>query len=201
MLAGERDRIAREMHDGVVQSLFSISLGLEVCKKQLFRDPTAVSVRLEELQQHLTSSMSELRRLVYDLRPKSLSEHGLKGSLETWVEQATAGRGIEATVRVEGQPTVIPASTEACLFRVAKEAVSNAARHSGASRIDVLLRFDDKGMALVVTDDGRGFDLDQMLETGTGIGLRSIRERVLAEGGTLTVDSEPGTGTRIQVEV
>ncbi len=94
LLASERDRIAREMHDGVVQSLFSISLGLELCKKQVLRDPTAVGVRLDEIQQHLNTAMTELRRFIYDLRPMKLTELGLTEAIDFWIAEITQGRPV-----------------------------------------------------------------------------------------------------------
>ena len=80
------------MHDGVVQSLFSISLGLEICKKQVFRDPQMVATRLDDLQSHLNVAMTELRRFIYDLRPMKLAELGLSGAIEYWIREVTLGR-------------------------------------------------------------------------------------------------------------
>lgn len=202
LLASERDRIAREMHDGVVQSLFSISLGLEVCKKQVMRDPVAVGVRLDELQQQLNSSMTELRRFIYDLRPMKLQELGLVGALEFWVREITSGRQVRGKVTAEGDRHILTPAEEACLYRVAKEAVSNAVRHAHADLITVRLRFEPQVVRLQVADDGVGFDTTQVLDQlSERIGLRSIRERIRGEGGTLSIDSAPGAGTTLSVEL
>lgn len=203
LLASERDRIAREMHDGVVQSLFSISLGMEVCKKQILRDPDAGVIlgRLDELQEQLNHSMTELRRFIYDLRPKSLTELGLVGAIERWVKDITSGRAIVGRFEVEGEPRVLEGTTDACLYRVAKEAVSNVVRHADATSFDVRLRYEPTSVSLTIVDDGRGFNVDESTASDTGIGLRSMNDRTTRCGGYLRIDSAPGQGTRIEVEV
>lgn len=200
LLASERDRIAREMHDGVVQSLFSISLGLELCKKQVLRDPQAVAGRLDELQQHLNTSMTELRRFIYDLRPMKLAELGLAGAVEYWLVEITQGRGVRARLLVEGDITGLSPSEEACLYRVAKEAVSNAVRHANAQLVEVTIGRSNGTAHMRITDDGTGFDTSRAVDAGTnGLGLRSIRERVKREGGVFSVESTPGEGTVLSV--
>lgn len=201
LLASERDRIAHEMHDGVVQSLFSISLGLELCKKQVFRDPPLVAQRLDDLQSHLNVAMSELRRFIYDLRPMKLAELGLVRAIEYWIHEVTLGRDVKGTLLVEGQPPVMTPATEACLYRVAKESVSNIVRHSQATHFHVRLAVAEDAMRLAIVDDGCGFAVAQVINgEGPGLGLKSIRERVNHEGGTLSVESHSG-GTTIEVEL
>lgn len=202
LLASERDRIAREMHDGVVQSLFSISLGLEVCKRQVARDPMLVSVRIEDLQQQLNAAMTELRRLIYDLRPMKLTELGLIEAIEYWVREVTQSRAIRGKVVATGQLPRLTPDEEACLYRVAKEAVSNVVRHARAASFEVRLEADDGVVRLCVTDDGRGFDANEMLAGATeGLGLRSIQQRVARANGTLRVLSAPESGTSLVVEL
>lgn len=202
LLASERDRIAREMHDGVVQSLFSIALGLEVCKKQVLRDPAAVSGRLEELQEHLNRSMTELRRFIYDLRPMKLAELGLAGAVEYWVREVTLGRPVRGRVLMESSVPRLSPSEEACLYRVAKEAVSNVVKHAHADTVEVRISYRAGHVRLEVKDDGRGFDPNSVLEGGVdGLGLLSIRERMRREGGTLFIDSMPGRGTLLCVDL
>jgi signal transduction histidine kinase len=202
LLASERDRIAREMHDGVVQSLFSISLGLEVCKKQVLRDPTAVAERLDELQQHLNTSMGELRRFIYDLRPMKLTELGLVGATEYWIREVTLGRPVRGAVSVEGDLPRLSPSQEASLYRVTKEAVSNVIRHSGAQTFSVGFSFEPGWAHVAITDDGHGFDAQKVVDGDTEqIGLRSIRHRIDREGGRFLIDSAPGRGTTVSVDL
>jgi len=204
LLASERDRIAGELHDGISQSLFSISLGLELAKKQVFRDAVGVSGRLMDLQEQLNGAMVELRRVVYDLRPMKLQEMGLAGSIDLWITEVTGGRDIAGKMEVLGHECPLTPSAEACLYRVAKEAVSNVIRHASASRLNVSLEFSDTSVCLTVTDDGQGFSpeaLNQDALPGTGLGLRSMRQRVEAEGGRLIVKSAPNAGTAVRAEL
>ncbi|HEY5432087.1 MAG TPA: sensor histidine kinase [Coriobacteriia bacterium] len=204
LLSSERERIAREMHDGLSQSLFSVSLGLELCKKQVLRDPVAVSGRLAGLQDQLNQGMAELRRVIYDLRPMNLQALGLRGSVDMWVNEATAGRGITGKLEIVGVERTLSPSAEACLYRVAKEAVSNSVRHSGAHRLGVQIEYADCAIVLTITDDGTGFlaeEADRKALPGTGMGLRSMRERMAAAGGTLSVTSAPGEGTVVRAEL
>ena len=205
LLASERDRIAREMHDGISQSLFSISLGLELCKKLLARgEQTAVMDRLGELQEHLNDSMAELRRFIYDLRPMKLQELGVTGAIDYWLRELTAGRAVKGDLTIQGSPSTLTPNIEACLYRVAKEATSNVVRHAAARRFTVTLNYLSDSVEMSVTDDGQGFDVEQVIDAdlpGSGMGLRSIRERVKRENGQLTVVSSQGAGTTIEVRL
>jgi signal transduction histidine kinase len=203
MLAGERERIAREMHDGISQSLFSVSLGLELCKKQVARDPQGAARTLEDLQTQLRASAAELRRLVYDLRPVRLRELGLAESVEMWVREATRGSEMKGVTEVEGQHHGLGPSTEMCLYRVAKEAVSNAVRHSGGRHVFVRLAFSPESVLLTVRDDGEGLAACETavpLE-GMGSGMRNMHERVHAEGGRLSIETVPEGGTLVRAEL
>lgn len=202
LLASERDRIARAMHDGVVQSLFSISLGLEVCKKQTHTDPDGVAQRLDEIQRHLNLSMAELRRFIYDLRPAGLTELGLVGATEFWLREVTVGRPVAGRLKVNGtQPTLSP-SEESCLYRVTKEAVSNIVKHANATEFKVRFTFAPALARVEIMDNGDGFDTSRVFDGGAEqIGLRSIKQRVEHENGTLRIESARGRGTKVTVEL
>ncbi len=202
LLASERDRIARAMHDGVVQSLFSISLGLEVCKKQTRTDPDGVAQRLDELQRHLNLSMAELRRFIYDLRPAGLTELGLVGATEFWLREITVGRPVAGRLEVSGaQPSLSP-SVETCLYRVTKEAVSNVVKHASATEFTVRFHFSADVARVEIEDDGVGFDTSKVFNGSLEqIGLRSIKQRVEHENGTLRIESARGKGTKVTVEL
>jgi len=204
LLASERDRIAREMHDGISQSLFSISLGLELAKKQVAKDPQLVIQRLSELQEHLNTAMTEVRRFVYDLRPMKLQELGLSGAIDFWIKEITIGRTVRGELEVVGNEYHLGPVREQCLYRVAKESVSNIVRHSGARQFTVRLEYGSESVELIITDDGNGFAVEDALEArteGSGMGLRSIQERVRREHGTLQLTSSEGEGTRIEVRL
>jgi signal transduction histidine kinase len=202
LLASERERIAREMHDGIAQSLFSISLGIDVCRRSVQRDPALVARRLEEIESQLRESMAEVRRYIYDLRPAKLRELGLQDSLRYWVQQSigSGGPAVEFASR-DGQGG-LPSPIEACLYHVGREAISNAIRHSGASRITVELETDRSTASLTVSDDGCGFDPDAPGASAAGThGLRTMTERVQALGGTFAIDTAPGRGCRVHARV
>lgn len=200
LLASERERIAREMHDGISQSLFAVSLGLELAKRQVVKNPLQARGTLEDLERQLSLSAGELRRLVYDLRPTKLRELGLVDSIRNWVREATCSDGVHGLVEVEGQAQRLRPSEESCLYRVAKEAVSNAVRHSGGRRITVLIAYAPDRVTLTIGDDGNGIvggETKRRLE-GTGAGLRNMRERMEAEGGSIEISSDAGGGTVVR---
>ncbi len=200
LLSSERERIAREIHDGVMQSLFSMSLALEVCKKGIYRDPTEVYQRLDELQDQLNMAAAELRRYIYDLKPARLSELGLASAVQYWIRDVTSGTPVRGRFIIEGESPSLTAREEACLYRVAKEAVSNAVRHADARNVDVRLIHGPGWVKMIVSDDGKGFE-PEMQQALAGMGLRSIRDRVRGEGGELNIESAQGEGTRITVQL
>ena len=202
LLASERGRIAREMHDGISQSLFSIALGVELCKKQLTRDPVGVAERLEDIQGQLASARSELRRYIYDLRPLTLQDLGIVGAIEMWAREVADGHRITVTFDVTGEQYHVGPALEACLYRIAKESVSNVVKHARATTCAINLDYSADQVLLSVTDDGDGFDrgvVEQLALSGVGLGIRSMEDRVMAQGGTFAVLSEPGQGTTVRV--
>lgn len=201
LIASERDRIASEMHDGVLQSLFSLSLGLELAKKQLARDPDVAAASLEELQDQLKRSMTELRRCIYDLRPMKLAELGLAGAVEYWVRQMANRGHIRGRVTVSRDlPPMTPAE-EACLYSVAKEAVSNVLHHAKAESVEVTIEPLAGSVELCVTDDGVGYDAERGEGGSAGLGIESIRSRVIKEGGCLQITNRDEGGTRLCVRL
>jgi signal transduction histidine kinase len=192
------------MHDGISQSLFSISLGLEVCRKQVNRDPYAVGLRLEELEDLLRASMGELRRYIYDLHPAKLQQLGLVGAIEYWVGESVPPDGPTTRIEERGRRVPLSAEVESCLYRVARESVSNALRHAQAESLQVLVIYQPTDVTLVVSDDGHGFDVGAAMydsNAGSSVGLRSIAERVASAGGHVSIDSQPGRGCEVRVSM
>jgi signal transduction histidine kinase len=201
LLATERARIAREMHDGLSQQLFSVSLELDTCRKRLDSRPDEVSRRLERVQGVVVRSLTEVRRYIYDLRPVSLDKLGLAGAIEMRMTEIAEANGLAGRFRVDGDIRPLPPGAEAQLYRVAQEAMNNVARHARARTVDVAIVYRPASIGLTVTDDGVGFHVDERFEASDdGLGLASMRERVAAEGGTLSVESDDD-GTRVRVEV
>jgi two-component system, NarL family, sensor histidine kinase UhpB len=191
----ERGRLARDLHDEVNQALTAILLRLEALSQAA---PAELRGELDELKRLVNQAMGELLGLARQLRPTALDDHGLVSAIESQVRRFSSQTGIEAAIRSSGEVAELPEDEQVAVFRVAQEALANVARHSGASHVEVVLEADDDGVALRVTDDGRGFDTG--LRAG-GLGLEGMAERARLVGGQLTIDSQPGSGTALRLEV
>jgi signal transduction histidine kinase len=194
----ERNRLARELHDAVAQKLFSLRLTAQAATALATRDPERVPAELAQVERLAADALAELRAVIFELRPADLAEDGLAASLRKQVE--VLDRVFDARLTFQADPDVtLPGDRELMLFRVAQEAVHNALRHARAGDVSVKLRRSGDDVSLTVVDDGAGFD---PAEAGRdGLGLASMRDRAEAVGGTLTIESAPGSGTVVQVEV
>jgi signal transduction histidine kinase len=197
----ERTRVARELHDTVEQGLAGIALQLEAVAGSLQTAPEAARQSLGVARQMLRYSLEETRRSVMDLRSQALESRDLAGALESLVRQMTVNTRADAQVRVTGTPQRLDAAEEHHLLRIGLEALTNALKHAGATRIDIELRFGPDGTNLIVSDNGRGLDPANRAMSGTHFGLQGVRERVDKLGGLLDIDSTPGQGTRLAVMV
>jgi two-component system, NarL family, sensor histidine kinase UhpB len=191
----ERARVARDLHDEVNQSLTGLLLRLEAVRESA---PPELEGELAETKALANQAMTELLSLARQLRPTALDDLGLVAAIGGQVEQL--GRGeIDARLEVEGDFSDLGDDAQLVVYRVAQEALTNAARHSGAKRIEVQLRrSEDGGVLLEVADDGRGFAFD---ESERGLGIGGMRERALLVGGELTIESRPGAGTKVHLTV
>jgi nitrate/nitrite-specific signal transduction histidine kinase len=195
--AAERNRLARDLHDAVSQTLFSVSLIAEVLPRIYARDPVQGAQRLDELRQLTRGALAEMRTLLLELRPADLAEANLSDLLKQLGEAVTGRARIPVAVTTEdaGAP---PTEVGIALYRIAQEALNNVAKHSGATTATVSLRpLGERGGGLLLTieDDGTGFD---SAAAGFGqLGLGIMRERAEAIGATLTIGSEPGQGTTV----
>ncbi len=199
-IAGERARLAHELHDAVSQKLFSLRLTAQAATALVDRDPARAKDELHQVARLAAEAADELRAAVVELRPAGLDEDGLVATLRTQVKVLDRAHGARVTFAAHGV-RALPAAQEEALLRVAQEALHNALRHSGAGAVDVTLARVGHGAALRVTDDGRGFDPTTVRRAGRHLGLVSMRDRANGVGGTLTVVSEPGQGTTIEMEV
>jgi two-component system sensor histidine kinase UhpB len=191
----ERARVARDLHDEVNQSLTGLLLRLEAAREAA---PPELEAELSETKALAHQAMRELLSLARQLRPTALDDLGLAAATAGQVEQL--GRGeIEAEFSAEGDLSDLGDDAQLVVYRVAQEALSNAARHSGATRVGVKLRRrEDDGVELEVADDGRGFAFE---ESEGGLGIAGMRERALLIGGELTIESRPGRGTTVRLTV
>ncbi|HEX6229867.1 MAG TPA: sensor histidine kinase [Solirubrobacterales bacterium] len=190
----ERARVARDLHDEVNQSLTGLLLRLEAVREEA---PPELESDLAETRALANQAMQELLALARQLRPTALDDLGLAAAVAGQVEQVSRP-DLEAALTTEGEFRDLDEDVQLVVYRVAQEALTNAARHSKAERIDVTLSRSGRGVELEVSDDGRGFAFEQS-ERGLGIG--GMRERALLVGGELTIESRPGQGTTVRLSV
>jgi signal transduction histidine kinase len=192
----ERQRLARELHDSVSQVLFSIGLGARTVRTLLERgDPARAVPSVEYILNLAEMGMAEMRALLFELRPESLAQEGLVAAITKQVAALRARHGIDVTVDLCDEPDASIEQKEA-MYRIAQEAMHNTVKHARAGRLDIRLAVERDGLLLGVRDDGQGFD--PAASFPGHLGLRSMEERVERLGGTLTVESAPGSGTRIR---
>lgn len=192
----ERQRLARELHDAVTQTLFSASLIAEVLPRLWERQPDETRRRLEELRQLTRGALAEMRTLLLELRPTALVE-ARPGDLLRQLGEAITGRSrLPIAVFVEGD-AVLPPDVQVGIYRIAQEALNNVVKHARASNVSVRLVFQPDAVVLTVEDDGCGFDLDHVAAGHLGLGI--MRERAAAIGAILQIDSRPGSGTRLSM--
>ncbi|CAN5856925.1 hypothetical protein BH23ACT1_BH23ACT1_00320 [soil metagenome] len=195
----ERSRLARELHDATVQTLFSLSLTAEAAVSLLTSDPEAAAVEVRRIQELAQGVVAELRSLVFELRPPALDEEGL----------ATLAKLLEVLGRVHGLSVELVGSSQARLepqietglLRIVQEALNNVVRHASAGRVRVAVEIGERAVTTTVADDGIGFDPQARAILSRRLGLTSMRERAQALGGTTVISSQPGAGTTVSVTV
>ncbi|MEV6649481.1 GAF domain-containing sensor histidine kinase [Streptomyces sp. NPDC051219] len=199
-IAEERSRLAHELHDAVSQKLFSLRLTAQAAAALVDRDPARAKDELQQVAALAAEAADELRAAVVELRPAALDEDGLVATLRTQIQVLDRAHTASVTFDSAGV-RALPAAQEGALLRVSQEALHNALRHSGADKIEVRLSRREHGAVLRITDDGRGFDPRTVRRAGRHLGLVSMRDRASGVGGSLSVQSAPGEGTTIEMEV
>jgi len=197
----ERNRIAREIHDTLAQGFVAVSVQLQVVSRLLGHAPAAAQQHLDQAQELVRTGLDDARRAIWELRSQGTQESDFASKLIKMAHRLTESSTIEAKVRVHGTYRPLAARTEDQLLRIAQEAVTNAVRHAQPAHIDILLRFAEKNIELIVQDDGRGFAGEAPSMREGHYGLTGMKERAQQIGGDLTVASKAGEGTRIQVEI
>jgi PAS domain S-box-containing protein len=200
----ERKRISRELHDETIQSLVALSRKLDALASTREGLPEKVRSSIEELWQQTNGIMKEVRRLSQDLRPAALDRLGLLPALEWLAADTSQYSGIETKVKVTGTERRFPEEVELVLFRITQEALRNVWRHSGATRADITVAFDQEMTRIMVSDNGRGFTIPGAigdLARYGKLGLAGMQERARLVGGSLKVRSEPGKGTTVTIEM
>ena len=192
----ERQRLARELHDETGQALTSILLGLKTVEDA--REPTQVAAAVREVRELVVRTLQDVRRLAVELRPQALDDFGLVTALERLVETFSEQTGMRVDFEPRLSEARLPFDTETALYRITQEALTNVVKHANASHVSIVLTQRDGSVSAVIEDDGRGIDAE---ETREGLGLVGMQERVALVGGKLTVESAPGSGTTLSIEV
>ena len=199
-VAEERNRLARDLHDSITQSLYSQTLYSEAASRRLqVGDVNEVNEHLHVLRQTALQALQEMRLLIFELRPPILDERGLVAAINARLEAVEERSGQHKEVNVDGDLR-LPPELEATLYRIVQEALNNVLKHADAQKVIVSLTQIDDLLTLEVIDDGSGFDVDSS-QSLSSFGLQGMRERVSKVGGIMEVHSKPGEGTRLKVEV
>jgi signal transduction histidine kinase len=197
----ERRDIARELHDRVGQNLTAMRINIDLIRARLDGNGDAqIRARAEDSMRLIDSTFKAVQNVMYDLRPPMLDEYGLGPSLRWYAKEFTDRTGIRVET-FDGDDLRLGPDAEIALFRIAQEALNNAARHSQAKNMRIDLRQAEAETVFTVQDDGAGFDAERARPAKVGYGLVTMRERAEAVGGTFAMSSEKGRGTRITVKV
>jgi PAS domain S-box-containing protein len=192
----ERTRIGRELHDDINQRLAMLAIELE----QLQENPSELRSRLQELRKQTIEISDDVQALSHELDSTKLERFGAIGGMRSWCREFGERQGIQVEFKSPEAKISLPREIGLCLFRVLQEALHNAAKHSGVKRIEVQLREDAGEIHLLVSDLGRGFDLETAKE-GRGLGLTSMQERVRLINGIIEIQSKPTGGTIVHVRL
>ena len=190
----ERNHLARELHDSAKQAGLAAIMQIGAARSYLTTDPTSAAAHLAEADELVHEVQQELTGLIWELRPVGLSGQNLTAAFNAAIERWSRQTNIPVNLTVDLE-TDLPGTVEEALFRVLQEALANVARHSRAGQVEIELSLDKDQACLVVHDDGVGFDPAH--NQPTELGLRSMHERAATLGGSLSVESAPGKGTRI----
>ncbi|TYP53778.1 sensor histidine kinase [Thermosediminibacter litoriperuensis] len=199
----ERKRVAREIHDGPAQSLANIVMRAEYCLKLMDISPSKVKEELFGLMDLVRSSLQDVRKIIFDLRPMSLDDLGLVPALKKYVEQYRNDCGIYVELTVLGREYPLDGCQAVAIFRVIHEAMTNIKKYAGASQAVIKVEFSKNRVNVVVRDNGIGFDVERVLseKRGVAFGIVGMRERIQLLKGKFEIKSAPGHGTEIAFSV
>ncbi|WP_378953396.1 sensor histidine kinase [Pelosinus sp. sgz500959] len=193
----ERKRVSRELHDGVGQTIYSMIVGLNMIEQLPLSDDLREHFIL--VKEMATQALNEVRHIAVELRPCSLDDWGILPALRSFIKQFEQTYGIVTVLRATGEERRYSSKIETTLYRICQEAMINAAKYANIDQLSVEFYEQNQQLHLVVADQGRGFDLQNIEIKGTGLGLYGMRERATLIRGTLLIHSVPGHGTKIKV--
>ncbi len=199
--ANERNRLARELHDSVTQIIFGLTLSAQAARILIDRNPARAAAELDHLQTLAQNALAEMRALIQELHPKSGNEASLSTLLQRLSVEHESNNGLMVDLQIYGENR-LPTNIESELFRIAQEALNNVLKHAKAEKVEMTLNLEHPTqVSMKIQDNGIGFDPALARAIPGHLGLTSMQERIEALGGTITIDSQPGKGTRLQVEL
>ncbi len=197
-ISAERTRIARDLHDGVAQSLAFMRMRINLWEDWLEEEPERLREEFATFKANLRAQIEELRRAIFALRPIEIGQLGFAGALRRFVNEFAEQHDWDVTIDLTGLPPDLPPVLELAAFRFVQEALNNVAKHAQARHVWVLLGVVDQGLIIHVRDDGIGFNPGEDPPAGH-LGLRQMRERAAALDGQVTIISQPGHGAEVRV--
>jgi two-component system, NarL family, sensor histidine kinase DegS len=200
----ERKRVAREIHDGPAQLIANLVIKTELCEKLIDMDKEKAKEELISLKGFLRSSLSDVRKIIYDLRPMSLDDLGLVPTLQRYISNYVEDNKIFVDFLVFGDPKPLKPVIELAAFRIVQEALSNIKKHAEAENAGIRVEFTKEHLNLLISDDGKGFDKSKLKAArrdDEGYGLLSMKERVELLNGKFDLKTSHGKGTKIFVSI
>jgi signal transduction histidine kinase len=205
----ERRRISRELHDQIGQTVTGLSLGLKALEQGLAKAGSgeAATEQVRWLEQLAAQIGRDIHRTASDLRPTAIDDLGIFRAIEAYVAEWQERYGVRVDIQTFGRDKPLPADVSAVLYRLVQEGLTNVLKHAGAGKVSIVLEKKPEGLALILEDDGVGFNPDNVGRDASragrapGLGLSGMRERVALLGGTIAVESAPGKGCTIFVQI
>lgn len=201
----ERQRIARDLHDTTVQVLTNLVHKCEICSKIMEIDTVRAKLELEIMSKTLRETISDMRNIIYDLRPMALDDLGLETTIRRAVDIIDRNTDMKVSLNISGEPIDLKAVYALTFLRIVQEASNNSIKHSKGKHLDIKFIYDTDKILLSIEDDGIGFDIDNVprpeKNMNNGFGISMMKERVLLLSGNIAIDSRKDFGTRISVEV
>lgn len=201
----ERKRISLELHDEIGQALSAMSISLELLQRDGNVSATEYNQKLDDVKKLVEKTVDDVHRISYNLRPYLLDNFGLVSALRWYTENYAKRSGTEVALQVEGEWEKLPPVLETAIYRVVQEALTNVSKHAKASRVFISISYCPASIAIQIEDNGCGFEVEKQVRKGVliqgGLGLFGITERVSAFGGTFSIGSKKGAGTRLSIRV
>jgi signal transduction histidine kinase len=196
----ERTRLAREIHDGLGQALTGFRMDLSWLEKRLPRDKVEAAAKTKSMFRRVDAAIQSVQRISSALRPQVLDDVGLIGTLRWQATEFQVRTGIRCKVDLPAEEPVLDRVRATAAFRIVQEALANVARHSGATRVDIVLQVDTDNLILKIADNGRGVSTAQ-LQDPKSLGILGVRERAFLLGGTVTIEGQGGKGTTVTLSI